>query len=489
MAKPEQSPVGQSVSNIPLRERDTSARATDDDRARYALTRLVNREPGNGRAWLELASLSKNPRQERSCLRQVLRVNPRNRQAIGRLRQLDAELAAPGSTHRVPSAKALLSLSRSQAHLLIPWLSIWLLMVAMIIVLGGFVVQAWGLKGSSTSPVIYEPTPSPRPSPTATSTATPTPSVPQRAAEQIPDLEQAWQARDWKTAASLLNGIYVLDGNYPGLHTARCDTYLHWASDLTERGHVKQAYALYRQAYSVCEDVTVVQARKSLALQYLSGKWKHDHEHWNRAATTLQGVYDVNPDYAETRSLLYTSYLAWSQALVAEDRLRPAREACEAALALKPEDPQATALLKEIRAKLVPTPTPTPPGSLRKRIEINISQQRMYVWQGDILLYKWVCSTGEPGRGTAPGHYRVLGKIPEAWASTWRLRMPYWLGIHYSGSLENGIHALPILPNGYTLWAGYLGTRISYGCIVLSTENARTLYHWADIGTPVWIHY
>ena len=67
--------------------------------------------------------------------------------------------------------------------------------------------------------------------------------------------------------------------------------------------------------------------------------------------------------------------------------------------------------------------------------------------------------------------------------------MPYWLGIYYVGRMENGIHALPIDRNGRMLWAGYLGTPVSFGCIILSTENARTLYHWADVGVPVWIHY
>jgi lipoprotein-anchoring transpeptidase ErfK/SrfK len=113
----------------------------------------------------------------------------------------------------------------------------------------------------------------------------------------------------------------------------------------------------------------------------------------------------------------------------------------------------------------------------------------MYVWQGDTLIYNWLASTGKSGSGTAAGNFRVQSKIPEAWAGQWSLRMPYWLGIYWVGSIENGIHALPINANGSTLWAGYLGTPVSFGCIILSTENARTLYHWADIGTPVSIHY
>ena len=67
--------------------------------------------------------------------------------------------------------------------------------------------------------------------------------------------------------------------------------------------------------------------------------------------------------------------------------------------------------------------------------------------------------------------------------------MPYWLGIYWVGTIENGIHALPINANGTTLWAGVLGSPASFGCIILSTQNARTLYYWADIGTPVWVHY
>jgi LysM repeat protein len=120
-----------------------------------------------------------------------------------------------------------------------------------------------------------------------------------------------------------------------------------------------------------------------------------------------------------------------------------------------------------------------------KRIVVDLSEQRMYVYQGGQLIWKWVVSTGRAGMGTAVGHYRVQNKIPNAYASTWNLQMPYWLGIYWAGSLQNGIHALPIMSNGQTLWAGYLGAPASYGCVILGTENARTLYNWAAVGTPV----
>jgi LysM repeat protein len=120
----------------------------------------------------------------------------------------------------------------------------------------------------------------------------------------------------------------------------------------------------------------------------------------------------------------------------------------------------------------------------RKRIEIDISEQRLTAWEGETLVYDFVCSTGLPGYPTRRGQFQVLDKIPMAYSGPWNLWMPHWLGIYWAGGSENGIHALPII-NGKKLWEGHLGRPITYGCIVLSTEAAEVLYNWADIGTPV----
>jgi LysM repeat protein len=126
------------------------------------------------------------------------------------------------------------------------------------------------------------------------------------------------------------------------------------------------------------------------------------------------------------------------------------------------------------------------PAAGAKRIEIAIGEQRMYVWQGETLVWSWVVSTGIDSHPTQRGEFSVQSKVAEAWSSAWQLWMPHWLGIYYAGSSENGIHALPII-NGQRMWASNLGTPISYGCVVLGVEEAETLYHWADIGTPVTI--
>ena len=121
-------------------------------------------------------------------------------------------------------------------------------------------------------------------------------------------------------------------------------------------------------------------------------------------------------------------------------------------------------------------------------ILVDISEQHMYVYEGDVLIYSFVASTGIEN-STRIGTFAVQTNLPNAYASTWNLWMPNWLGIYYSHGLENGIHALPILSNGATLWAGFLGRPVSYGCVVLGTYEAQVLYDWAEIGTPVEIQW
>jgi lipoprotein-anchoring transpeptidase ErfK/SrfK len=147
---------------------------------------------------------------------------------------------------------------------------------------------------------------------------------------------------------------------------------------------------------------------------------------------------------------------------------------------------QDTAVPQQVSQDQVNPPAPSYGGS--KYILVDISEQHMYVYEGDTLIYSFVASTGM-NNATRVGKFAVQSKIPNAWGSTWSIWMPYWLGIYWAGSTENGIHALPILPNGATLWAGFLGRPISYGCVVLGTYDAQVLYNWAEIGTPVEIRW
>lgn len=146
-------------------------------------------------------------------------------------------------------------------------------------------------------------------------------------------------------------------------------------------------------------------------------------------------------------------------------------------------------IVEEAAPVIVPQETrPVPSTGGGKYILVDISEQHMYVYEGDVLIYSFVASTGI-NNATRAGTFAVQSKIPNAYGATWDIWMPNWLGIYWAGGTENGIHALPILPNGATLWQGYLGTPVSYGCVVLGTYEAQILYDWAEIGTPVEIQW
>ncbi|HUV94054.1 MAG TPA: peptidoglycan binding domain-containing protein [Anaerolineae bacterium] len=121
-----------------------------------------------------------------------------------------------------------------------------------------------------------------------------------------------------------------------------------------------------------------------------------------------------------------------------------------------------------------------------KRIVIDLSEQRMRVYEGGGLLHDWLVSTGREGSPTYTGVFQILVKEDSAYASQWDLVMPRFLGIYAAGpGSVNGIHALPILSSGNRLWTGNLGTPVSYGCIILGVEEAETLYAWAEVGVVV----
>jgi lipoprotein-anchoring transpeptidase ErfK/SrfK len=121
-----------------------------------------------------------------------------------------------------------------------------------------------------------------------------------------------------------------------------------------------------------------------------------------------------------------------------------------------------------------------------RRIVIDIAEQHLYAYEGDRLIYSFVASTGIKSSPTITGTFQVLSKEEEAYASNWDLWMPHFVAVYESApGFMNGIHGLPTLSSGRTLWEGHLGRPVSYGCIVLGLDEAKTLYEWAELGTLV----
>jgi len=124
-----------------------------------------------------------------------------------------------------------------------------------------------------------------------------------------------------------------------------------------------------------------------------------------------------------------------------------------------------------------------------KVIEINLTQQKLTTWEYGTWKGESVITTGKPSTPTRTGVFRVLDKLDFAYggdgSQSWK--MPYWMGIYFSGSTENGLHELPYI-NGYRESSRSLGRPLSHGCVRLPLGIAESVYHWAELGTPVVIH-
>lgn len=137
---------------------------------------------------------------------------------------------------------------------------------------------------------------------------------------------------------------------------------------------------------------------------------------------------------------------------------------------------------KEIAAGFSPTSTTDVP--LKKRINISLSKQTMKQELGGVVLANFRVSTGKPGMATPTGDFKVLEKSPKAWSSSAKLWMPYWMKFTNRG---HGIHELPEWPGGKKEGMDHLGKPVSHGCVRLGIGPAKTMYAWADIGTPIHI--
>ncbi|NWG16309.1 MAG: L,D-transpeptidase family protein [Chloroflexi bacterium] len=123
-----------------------------------------------------------------------------------------------------------------------------------------------------------------------------------------------------------------------------------------------------------------------------------------------------------------------------------------------------------------------------KRIVVSISRQRAWVYENAALKWEWPVSTGIASSPTWPGIYQIISHVDNAYAANWNLWMPNFMGVYRpipGADFTNGFHGFPTRGGSQLLWTNSLGTRVTYGCILLSNENAQALYTWAEEGVIV----
>jgi lipoprotein-anchoring transpeptidase ErfK/SrfK len=135
---------------------------------------------------------------------------------------------------------------------------------------------------------------------------------------------------------------------------------------------------------------------------------------------------------------------------------------------------------------VVPTPLPPVSQGGGKYIIVNLSQQWLYAYQGDALVFDAPVSTGRDGFNTPTGTFSIYAKVPVQ---------------TMSGTIGGESYYVPNVPHAMyiyggvamhgTYWHNQFGTgvRMSHGCINLPLDSAAWIYEWAPVGTTVYVRY
>ena len=116
------------------------------------------------------------------------------------------------------------------------------------------------------------------------------------------------------------------------------------------------------------------------------------------------------------------------------------------------------------------------PGRTDRYFLVDLSEQRLYAFEGQTLVRQTLVSTGRWPTPTVLGEYKIWIKLESTRMTGPGYDLPNvpYTMYFYQGY---GIHG--------TYWHNNFGTPMSHGCVNLPTPEAQWAFYWADVGTSV----
>lgn len=117
-----------------------------------------------------------------------------------------------------------------------------------------------------------------------------------------------------------------------------------------------------------------------------------------------------------------------------------------------------------------------------KRIEVDLTNQRLYAYENDRLIYNFLVSTGKWGK-TPTGTFNIWVKLrytkmeggSKAINTYYYLPNVPYVMFFYNDDIPKyrgfGLHG--------TYWHSNFGYTMSHGCVNMKTEEAGLIYYWA----------
>jgi len=117
---------------------------------------------------------------------------------------------------------------------------------------------------------------------------------------------------------------------------------------------------------------------------------------------------------------------------------------------------------------------------VKKAIEVSLKEQRLYAFEDGMLVNTYLVSTGTKKYPTVPGDYSILRKVPikEYIGPGYDLKNTHW-NSQFSARGDFFHEAW---------WHKKFGVEMSHGCVNMRLNDAKFIYDWAPVGTPVKIY-
>jgi LysM repeat protein len=111
-----------------------------------------------------------------------------------------------------------------------------------------------------------------------------------------------------------------------------------------------------------------------------------------------------------------------------------------------------------------------------RKIVIDLSEQTLTAYQGDVVVLQSIVSTGKAATPTRVGEFAIYQKLTSQHMTGDDYDLPGvpWV-MYYDG--EYAIHG--------AYWHANFGIPTSHGCTNMTIPESRALFAWAAVGTPV----
>nr|WP_241739925.1 MULTISPECIES: L,D-transpeptidase [Microbacterium] len=119
-------------------------------------------------------------------------------------------------------------------------------------------------------------------------------------------------------------------------------------------------------------------------------------------------------------------------------------------------------------------------------LEVDLSEQRLYVKENGAVTDSWAISSGLDISPTIQGRYAINWHVRSQTMTASDPDNPYWnyevenveWVMYFNG--DQAFHGI--------YWHNNFGNQMSHGCVGMPNYRAQQIYNWAPDGVEVWIH-